>query len=106
MVGLPYCYDLWMDVLFARLDFRRRSLTIKILNRKSSRAVCAKHYALNECNDARCTNKNDSKFPRTTVMASLTDGGSLSRDLRATTAHVGLRVKIKHVHACVNKEVV
>ena len=63
------------------------------------------HCALNECNDARCTNKNDSKFPRTAVMASLADGGSSSRDPCATTAHVGLRVNMKHVHACVNNEI-
>ena len=62
------------------------------------------HCALNECNDARCTNKNDSKFPRTAVMASLADGGSSSRDPCATTAHVGLRVNMKHVDACVNNE--
>ena len=103
-VGLPYCYDVWLGALFARLCFQTQVAHNENSKWKSFRAVCAMHCALNECNDARCTNKNDSKFPRTAVMASLADGGSSSRDPCATTAHVGLRVNMKHVHACVNNE--
>ena len=103
-VGLPYCYDVWLGALFARLCFQTQVAHNENSKWKSFRAVCAMHCALNECNDARCTNKNDSKFPRTAVMASLADGGSSSRDPSATTAHVGLRVNMKHVHACVNNE--
>lgn len=104
LVDLPCCYDVWMDVLFAGPCLQAQAAHSQNPKLCNWCALCAMHFALNECNDARYTDKNDTKYTQNNSHGVVGRRGSLSRDSCATTAHVTLRGKMKHVHACVNNE--